>query len=42
VPHVGTWIEIIVILLNCIRTLVVPHVGTWIEMLMSYPIHALG
>ena len=33
VPHVGTWIEILVYVKVVIIYKVVPHVGTWIEML---------
>ncbi len=31
VPHVGTWIEMIVIYTYEYTSMVVPHVGTWIE-----------
>ena len=31
VPHVGTWIEISIVLVEHVHINVVPHVGTWIE-----------
>ena len=31
VPHVGTWIEISVVIQRLRQIMVVPHVGTWIE-----------
>ena len=31
VPYVGTWIEMIIIVLSSIIFMVVPYVGTWIE-----------
>ena len=32
VPYVGTWIEMICLLLLKLLSMVVPYVGTWIEM----------
>jgi len=32
VPHVGTWIEIVLEGVDKLLKNVVPHVGTWIEM----------
>ena len=30
-PHTGAWIEILLILLNCLIVVVAPHTGAWIE-----------
>jgi len=35
VPHVGTWIEILVLKVIALDKKVVPHVGTWIEIYLN-------
>ena len=33
VPHAGTWIEIMLLMIWPVCSLVVPHAGTWIEII---------
>ena len=40
-PHVGAWIEIIIVQLRHVKIKVAPHVGAWIEIIICSSIFSI-